>query len=176
MSQQTGNEIGGAIKHMKKSGTLWLVLFGFAAGIILLMIGSGSFGEDNDAADEPSAEKVISISEYERALEEDVVSLCMRVSGVSEVYVAVRLCDGGETVYASDTQIGRDGDTRSEYVIIGSGSSAHALALGERAPEIAGIGVVCRGGESINIRNELTALISAAYGIPMSRIYVTSSN
>ena len=64
---------------------------------------------------------------------------------------------------------------KNEYVIIGSGSNAHALYLGESLPKLSGIGIVCNTGDSLTKRNEILSLLSAAYGIPMTRIYVTEA-
>jgi hypothetical protein len=61
-------------------------------------------------------------------------------------------------------------------VIIGSGSSAHALYLGESLPKLSGIGVVCNTGGSTEKRNELLLLLSNAYGLPMTRIYVSEGD
>ncbi len=175
MAQQTGSEVRGTINHMKRNGTLWLVIFGFAAGIILLIIGGIGVGEErDDETPKADGEICLDIYEYERLLESDISDLCRRVTG-GEVFVAVRLESGVEYVYASNVQTQSGGGTRSEYVIIGSGSSAEALYLCERPPKIAGIGVVCRGGGGQSVRNEISALLSAAYGVSMSRIYVTES-
>ena len=175
MAQQTGSEVKGTISHMKKNGTLWIVIFGFAAGIILLIIGGVGVGEErDDGVQKAEGEICLDIYEYERLLEADISELCRSVTG-GEVFVAVRLESGVEYVYASNVQTQSGGGTRSEYVIIGSGSSAQALYLCEKPPKISGIGVVCRGGMGEGVRNEISALLSAAYGVSMSRIYVTDS-
>ena len=180
MTQQTGSELKGAIKHMKKNGTFWVVIFGLVAGIILLIIGSGDFFGDknrkNGATPGEDGEIRLSLSEYESIIENDISSLCGQVAGVDSVFVAVTLEKGVEYVYARNVQAASDGDERSEYVIIGSGSSAHALYLCEKPPEIGGIGVVCKCDNIEQVRYEIISLLSAAYDVPMNKIYVTQSD
>jgi stage III sporulation protein AG len=77
---------------------------------------------------------------------------------------------GFQSVYATEYQNGNE-----SYVIVGSGSSAKPLFLSREAPQIAGVGIVCRGGNSASVRHELTILISAAFPVPSNRIYVTES-
>lgn len=175
MDNQNGSEITGTIKHMKKNGTLWIVLIGLCLGVGLLVFGSFNLSEKNkNTADSKGSDGGIclTLSEYENIIEKDVEELCKKVYGVTAVCVSVRVESGVEYVYATNVQSNNSGE-KSEYVIIGSGSNAHALYICERPPKIGGIGIVFRGEDSIGVRNELLSLVSAAYGIPMNKIYVT---
>ena len=99
--------------------------------------------------------------------------ICESVSGVECIGVVVSFDGVGESMYATNLQKGSS--ERVEYVVIGSGSGSHALYLGESLPEISGIGVVCRlGGEGK--RSEIISLLSAAYGLSMTRIYVAAAD
>ena len=73
-------------------------------------------------------------------------------------------------MYAQNTQFGSS--EKSEYVIIGSGSNAHALYLGESLPRISGIGVVCDTDGNGDKRNELMLLLSSIYGLSLTRVYI----
>jgi hypothetical protein len=117
---------------------------------------------------------VIDFYDYKTALEEEIEALCSTVSGIGYVKAVTFFDEMGSSIYAQNSQSGNS-QSKNEYVIIGSGSSSHALYLGESLPKLSGIGVVCNTGGSISRRNELIALLSAAYGIPMTRIYVTES-
>lgn len=167
----------------KKSGengadgksTGWRVLLiplGALCGILLLVFGSG-FGnqkKENDAPRETDSSEQV-LADYRQALERDIQALCESVEGVGNVTVALTLSGGFSDVYA--TEAGRDGG--EQYVIVGSGSNASALRLSRNAPEIVGIGIVCRGGMNSEVRRELTALLSAAYHVPTNRIYITEA-
>lgn len=171
MAQGKGEEITGALKHMKKSGALRIVIFAFAAGIILLLIGSG-FKDDGGV--ETGREELAAeyFEEYADGLRESVVTICRSVSGAGDVYVILNFEDMGELVYAQNKNESSDGDIRTEYVIIGSGSSASALQLGQRLPKLSGIGVVCSGGDSSRVKDEICGLLSSAFSLPLTRIYV----
>ena len=170
------SDVVGTVAHMKKSGTLKVLTVVAIVGAVLLILSSWIFpGDDanaeNEASDDP---KTIDFYEYKKGLEEEIEALCATVSGVGYVK-AVTFFDGvGGSIYAQNTQTGNS-QQKNEYVIIGSGSSSHALYIGESLPGLTGIGVVCNTGGDISKRNELVALLSAAYGLPMTRIYVTES-
>ena len=59
---------------------------------------------------------------------------------------------------------------------MGGGSSEAPIRIGVRTPRIAGIGVVCRGGGDDVTRAELISLLSAAFGIGASKIYIAEAN
>lgn len=156
----------------KKDGGLrvWLIVLGAAAGIALLLFGSYSNKSEDTAVNSPYSPSEDELVLYQSYLEERVKALCESVDGVSGVTAVVTLSGGFEQIYA--TEISEDGE---EYVIIGSGSSAEALFLSRAAPEIAGIGIVCRGGNNASVKQELTALVGATFHISSNRIYITEA-
>lgn len=168
-------QFGGADKSDgggKPRAKLWLILLGAAVGICLLLFG-GNTSKDKE---ETKTEVIYSTEGdemliYQHDLEDRVEALCRSVRGVGNVTAVVTLTRGYETVYATEW---KDGDEK--YVIIGSGSGASALFLTKEAPEIAGIGVVCSGATSAEVRQELIALISATFHIPTNRIYIAQAS
>ncbi len=172
-------DVMGTVAHMKKKGTLKIFIFVLAIGAILLIIGSFFLpgeGESDPAADKSGGEELIGFFEYKDILEREVESICLGVSGVNKVDAVVFFSEVGGSVYAQNTQSGGSGSDKSEYVIIGSGSNAHALYLGESLPTLSGIGVVCDTGGSAQKRDEILVLLSSAYGLPMTRIYVSEGD
>ena len=158
----------------EKSGKLKFLLIaaGAALGILLLVLGGGgwlskSTAEESEKTDTPEKDELILYQSY---LEERVRTLCESVEGVESVTAAVTLAGSFESVYATELSDGNE-----EYVILGSGASASALFLSRSTPEISGIGIVCRGGGNATIRQELTALLSAAFHISSNRIYITQA-
>ena len=170
------SDVRGVIGHMKKKGSYKIVLIGFVFGIVLLIVGSLSFNnigkvESVESGDRKSYSSFLT---YKKMIEEEIENICLGVWGVKKVS-AVVIFDGiGESMYAQNTQSGNS--AKNEYVIIGSGSNSHALYLGESLPEISGIGIVCDTDGEIGTRNEIAALLSAAYGLPMTRIYVSEGS
>ena len=158
----------------QSSGKLkWTILAGGAMLGILLLLWGGNMDQasrDDDTSSIQSATPQDELEAYQIYLEGRVRTLCQSVEGVDNVTVAVTLSGGFEEIYATEFIDGNE-----EYVIIGSGSSASALYLSRNAPEIAGIGVVCRGGGNTDMRQELLALLSATFHVPANRIYITEA-
>jgi hypothetical protein len=155
----------------KSRARLWLIILGASVGILLLVFGGNTSDakktEHTDAHYRTEEDEMLI---YQHDLEARVEALCRSVKGVGNVTAIVTLSKGYESVYATEW---KEGDEK--YVIIGNGSNASALFLTRQAPEIAGIGVVCTGAESAEVRRELTALISATFHIPTNRIYIAQA-
>ena len=176
MSNGKNNELIGALSHMKRSGSLKIVVIGLVLGLGLLVVGSlGIFdgGDEEESVEEEGG--YTDYLEYKEMLEEEIGQLCLSISGVDNVRAIVFFDGIGGSLYAQNTQSGSAGN-KSEYVIIGSGSGSHALYLGESLPTLSGIGVVCRTGGNEEKRSELAILLSSAYGIPLNRIYVAEAD
>ena len=138
-----------------------LLGIGFLIGLGLLFYGNfGAKDKANDAESLPEAQA------YRETLKEEIGQLCRQVEGVGKVTVLVSLEGGYEYVYARD----EDGDC----VSIGSGSGKTAAIENVLPPRIAGVGIVCDGGENAAVREALTALLSAALNIGANKIYITS--
>ena len=173
MTGSAGSEIVGTVSHMKKKGTLWVVIFGLIAGLILLIMGGGGFfsGDGDGGDEEVDDSEVVDAFEYKSYLEGEIREVCRNFCSTNEVYVCVRVGGSGERVYAKDKQYSSGGE-REEYVIIGSGSNAKPLYLGESLPEILGIGVVIKGNNLAGKKSSLEAMLSSAYGVPQNRVWV----
>lgn len=147
-----------------------LLISGAAAlGLLLLL-----FGGKSKTAMDPDQVPAASADEeeaYREELEKRLEALCSEVRGVGEVRVVLTLSSGYSSVYA--TEEGRDGSL--SLATVGSGSNQAAVILSRTPPEIAGVGVVCDGGGSSAVRQELTELISAVCHLPSNRIYVTEA-
>ena len=173
--ENTG-EMAGALMHMRKNGSFKPILFGFVIGICLLVVGGMALSDKKVDSARGGEEDSVAVSyetykRYKEETEREVEALCLGITGVKSAH-AVAFFDGvGGSIYAQNSQSGNT--ERVEYVIIGSGSSSHALYLGESLPSLSGIGVVCDTGNSQALRNEITALLGATYGLSLTRVYVT---
>ena len=166
------NKMMPMISHMKKGGKLWIILALLGAGVVLLVVGNSNvFKSARGIEEECVHEEKLDIEDYEMKLEDDISRFCLGISGAEQVVASVRLSGSSQSVYAKNYQNGT-GSYREEYVILGSGSGATLVYLGEESPEILGVGVIISGNYVNATKNEIEALISAAYGVPLSRIYV----
>ena len=175
---ENGDAVAGAVMHLKKKGALRPLVFGFVIGICLLIAGGYFYSERGEEKSGDRAEQSGDASssytaflQYKEDLRLEIEGICLQVAGVKSAYAVVFFDGVGESVYATNTQAGNT--DKSEYVIVGSGSSAHALYLGESLPALSGIGVTCDTGGRVGVRSEVAALLSAAYGLPMTRVYVS---
>ena len=158
---------------MKKSGKLAVALICVVVGALLLIFG-GRIGKDtaSNIPDAPPEASTRTVEEYRAELESRMEAICSRVAGVGEVEVVVTLEGGFSYVYATNKKTTSGGETLT-YVTVGSGDRESLVYLSEKAPAILGIGVVCAGGMDPTVRREVTALLSAAFGVGSNKIYVT---
>lgn len=168
--QAASSEMMGTVKHMKKNGVFYIVIFCVIAGLILLFMGGGGYFDEKKEDVSESKEK-IDMFEYKSFLEGEIKKLCLEFSGVTDAYVIVKLHDSGEDVYAKDKQYS-NGSEREEYVIIGSGSSGKPIYLYSELPKISGIGVILKGNNIGYIKSSLEGMLSSSYGIAQNKVWV----
>jgi len=153
---------GQFIAYLREKKLLLLIAAALIAGTALLIFG-GSIGEGRVRADtEPAA--------YPAAaeLEAKVKALCERVAGVSDAAVMITLESYGKRVYAKNSQRNADGDERQEYVTV----SGELAPIAELPPGVAGIAVVCVGGDDPALQLRLTNLLCALFGIPATAVSI----
>ena len=160
------------VKTMKHSGKLAVALMAALLGVVLLIWGSRSGGKNDTATPVAPDTSAPSADEYRRGLESRMEALCGCVEGVGVVKVEVMLEGGFEYVYATDKKVTSGGESTS-FVVVGSGNDANLVYLSEKPPAIVGIGVVCTGGGDPAVKREVTALLSATFGVGSNKIYVT---
>lgn len=163
------------VASMKKTGKLTVGIVGVLAGVLLLLIGNRVTGKGKEPTvgeNSPSSVSARTVETYRTELESRMEEICARVSGVGEVEVVVSFDGGFEYVYAADKKITSAGESTA-YITVGNGDSETLVYITERPPAITGIGVVCAGGMDPAVRREVTALLSAAFGVGSNKIYVT---
>ena len=155
----------GLIGFLGARGRIWLLLGGVLAGIFLIvaggMLGTGESGGGVTLYEE-DLEQLLA---YEERLEKEITALCSDVAGVGQVEVMLRLQGGTRVLYATDE--------KGKPASVGSGSAEQPLHSSILMPEVAGVAIVCRGGDTPHIQKTLTDLVSTALGIPTSRVAVT---
>ena len=155
----------GLLGFLGARGRIWLLLGGVLAGIFLIVAG-GMLDTKTASADSSShTEDLEELTSYETQLEKEIAKLCGEVAGVGQVSVMLRLQGGTRALYATDE--------KGKPASVGSGSAEQALHSTVLLPEIAGVGIVCRGGDSPHVQKTLVDLVSTALGIPANRVAVT---
>ena len=151
------------------------LLLGIVGIAIVLLAGSA----EKSSSTELTSSGEDDLALYTEMLEEKIKKLCEACDGVSHVTVAVMLEGGFEYEYAKNTEYGKNSygdERREEYLVIGQGSGERCVLLRRRLPEISGVGIVCRGGESDIVRERLAELVSSTLNIGSNKIYITSAS
>ncbi len=159
------------ILNLFKTKKIYIFAALIFVGVIIIIIGKNDTPKNGDIKN--SIEN-LDPSQYSEMLEERVEELCNRVDGVSGAYAIVTLKGGYQAIYAIDSQSGNT-STKNQTVVIGSGSGEKAILEGYSYPEIAGIGIVCHGGDSYEVKNKIVSLISSAFDISANKIFVVGS-
>ena len=159
------------IPMTQKKKTLLLLLLALL-GILLMLL--SRCGEDKAGAQTQNEPSALDPALYAEQIEEKVEALCNKIDGVSSAHAVVTLKGGYRAIYATDAQYGSSVN-KSETVLIGSGSSEKALLIGYENPEIAGIGIVCSGGDDAYVRAEIISMISAAFDLGSNKIFVSGT-
>lgn len=155
----------GLLGFLGARGRIWLLLGGVLAGIFLIVAGGMLGTGESDGNVKLYEEDLEQLLAYEERLEKEISKLCAGVSGVGQVEVMLRLQGGTRVLYATDE--------KGKPSSVGSGSAEQPLHTAILMPEVAGVAIVCRGGDSPHVQKTLTDLVSTALGIPASRVAVT---
>ena len=155
----------GLLGFLGARGRIWLLLGGVLAGIFLIVAGGMLGTTENSGSATLYEEDLEQLLAYEAQLEKEIAKLCGEVAGVGQVDVMLRLQGGTRVLYATDE--------KGKPASVGSGSAEQPLHSSILMPEVAGVAIVCRGGDAPHIQKTLTDLVSTALGIPTSRVAVT---
>lgn len=137
---------------------------------VALLVGGGLIGRESETEQADDTDSYFSVRFYTEDLEERIEELCRQVHGIGEVHVLVTLEGGCEYVYAENIS----GGSRS-YLLKEDGEGEAPVFVQQIYPRIRGIAVVCSKGEDSAVRLAVTQLLSAAFDIPSSRIYVAGT-
>ena len=160
-----GKKSRGFFTFMKTKGRLWILLGGALLGIALLLFGGMSTEREIEEKPDTLTAREEELARYEARIEKELEALLESVGGVGDVLVMITFESGYTVRYAKDGE--------GDPVTVGTGSSEEALFATVVPPPIAGVGIVCRGGNIPAVRETLTELISTALGIPSNRVYIT---
>lgn len=140
--------------------------------LILLLFFLSDRGENPE-----KSSNVSDLYSYSELLQKDLESTLSSVYGVGRCSVMITFSDGGETVYACDENSSvSDGKSAADrkYVLISSRSQG--LVLKVCSPSVLGVAVICEGGDSTRIKNDVTEILSRTLGISADRIAVKKMN
>ena len=154
-----------------KKKSLILALLGIV-GLMLIIF--GTFGEKNEEQEEilKNSEKNTSTMEYIQTLENKIGNIAEQITGSGNVRVIVSVSSGTEYIYVSNEKLGENSSSK-EYITVRTESGADELILfKEIYPEVTGVSVACKGGDSPEIQAKLIAVISTSLNVGSNRICI----
>ena len=155
--------------------TDWLELLGkyktallvLAVGIFLMLLPSGSGGQDREEV-QTAGEVVFDLEAFEERLEQTLSG----IQGAGKTRVMLSVKSEGQQVLAQNVE--QDGErTTSTTVTVGKGSgSQEVVALQKLGPQFQGAVVVCPGGDDPQVRLALAQAVGAVTGLGSDRISI----
>lgn len=157
------------LKNKDKRNRLFIA--GAALGVVLILL------SDLDFSSAP-AEKSVETGDYAQyvsTLNEELTDIISSIEGVGECSVMITLKSSKESVYAENSDSSNTESSNSqnnEYVIYNSENGDSPLLLKEEMPQVAGVVVVCAGGDSEAVREKVTNCVCALFSISSGRVSV----
>lgn len=154
-----------------------LVIIIGIVGVLLLVLSEliPSVTESEEAKSENEA-FAVSYSEYEKDVEDRLESIISEIDGAGSVRVMVTLDCSVESVYAQTEKSSTEesGSYENEYVIIKNNDGENGILLKTTQPQIRGVAVVCTGGNSQVVRQNVTNTITAVLGVSAARVSISA--
>lgn len=146
------------IRAMKGLGFL---LFGLAAGVMLLFLG----GINEEASAPVSAVETFSFEAYEKNLATRLEGMIDRLDGVSDAHVMLTI----DRSYVQELA-GESG----EYLTIREADGGQGTVIvSSQAPIVKGVAVICKGGNNPEKQKEIISMVSALLNLPTHKIFVS---
>lgn len=144
-------------------------------GVVLILLSEMDFSV-------PKAEESVQSGDYAQyvsTLNDELTNVISSIDGVGECKVMITLKNTKESVYAENNETSSSDSSNSEnneYVIYNSENGDSPLLLKEEMPQVAGVAVVCSGGDSEAVREKIIDCVCALFSIPSSRVSVAKLN
>ncbi len=154
------------------------------AGIAALMLSEFTDQKQTLSVQTTSAVPADSAYEYEEKLEERLISMISSIEGAGNTKVMVTLESGSEDVYLHDYNYGENiepggensMERRDEYVIIDGSAGEQGIVVRVAEPKVRGVAVVCEGGGSELVREQIVSTVTALLDISSARVSVAKMN
>lgn len=168
----------------KLNPKLLMIVLLLVAGVVALMLSEIPDANESALAEVSTTGVSVDCREYEKELENRLVSIISAIDGAGETKVMVTLESGSEEVYLSNfdygESVGSDGDNsferKDEYVIVDGSSGQEGIIVRTAEPKVRGVAVVCRGAGSETVRLQIIEAVTALLDISSARVSVAKMN
>ncbi len=181
---KTGDILKGFFKSKTGRQIVTVVLVALAAVLLLW-----DFTPDTRKNPETAEGETLTAEEYEQALEQRLSRLLSALSGVGECQVAVTVENSGEVFYVTQGKeeqereqkadgTGSDRHQKEESYIVMENEAGETWALSRKThrPTVCGVAVVCQGGSSPAVREQVIIAVSTLLNIGTDRVWVGESD
>ena len=152
-----------------KKKSILLIIVG-VIGIAMIVFGSTQEKENENLMENSDKNDVT--MEYITQIENKIGNITEQITGSNHVRVIVSVASGSEFLYISNEEI-KENFTSKEYVTVRTDDGADLpILLKEIYPEIVGVSVACKGGDSPEVQAKLIRVISTTYGLSSNRICI----
>ncbi len=162
-------------KNSKRKLIASLAIIGIAL-IFLSEVGARKSNSDNSPSTKSST---LDYAEYVADLNDRLSDIIGKIDGVGECSVMITMQSTQESVYAKNKENSQNGGSvseSSEYVIYDGENGDSPLLINEKMPGVAGVAVVCSGGDNVLVREKIISCVCALFNIPSSRVSVSKLN
>lgn len=162
--------------NISKKSAIVLII-GVVAVIMLVITELMPDGEISKNSDKSLNIEENNCERYEQDVENRLCTLISQIDGAGSVKVMVTLESTNESVYAKKEKgTANEGGTTydNDYIIVKSDNGEDGILIKVTRPEIRGVAVVCTGGNSAVVRQNITDTVSAVLGISSARVNVTA--
>ncbi len=168
--------------HMSKKLLMTVLLL--LMGITALLLSEITQPEQTVSDMTTSVSESEASCEYEKKLEERLVSMISSIDGAGNTKVMVTLESGSEDVYLHNYNYGENVEPsgensmerKDEYVIIDGSAGEQGIVVRVAEPKVRGVAVVCEGGGSQLVREQIVSTVTALLDISSARVSVAKMN
>ena len=167
----------------KLNPKMLLVILLLVSGVAVLMLSELQSGSETATLQAETATSADS-REYERELEERLISIISAIDGAGETTVMVTLESSSEDVYLNNSDYGENIESggensfekKDEYIIVDNSSGQGGIIIRRTEPRVRGVAVVCRGAGSETVKAQIVEAVTALLDISSARVSVAKMN
>lgn len=156
------------IKKDKKS--LFIVVIGLLG---MILVSASELMPDSEAV----TDEKMAVYSYENDEEKsELEQIISKIKGVGKVSVMLTYEGTTENIYAnnvSEQKNEKENNREEEHIILDKGNTEEGLLVKSVYPRVTGVAVVCEGGGSASVKNEITQMLKALYNITSSNISIS---
>lgn len=147
-------------------------------GVAMIFLSEIKIPQNKSEKIDSSAAK-IDYADYVENLNLQLSDIIGKIDGVGECSVMITMKSTQESVYAENKENSNSGSSfsqNSEYVIYDGENGDSPLLINEKMPGVAGVAVVCSGGDNVLVQEKIISCVCALFNIPSSRVSVSKIN